>query len=651
MDTTLAPAPVADSTVAPESTPRYGIVVARDVMVAMRDGVRLATDIYRPAIDGEPVAGRFPTILGRTSYDKTDPNMWVRPVADYFVPRGYAVVLQDLRGRQKSEGTGQYFQTCNPTEGPDGYDTVEWVAAQPWSNGRVGVTGSSHGSIVQQVMALYRPPHLTAMWPDVGPTNIYHHMSREGGAMALHMFGAMFNHARDAQEIADNEPARRVLFDGMEHMDELVLQTPFKPGHTPLAVVPHLEQTLFDFYYRGAYDDFWSRDCCDQERYFDRHADVPSTFSGGWYDPFAIGTTNYFAAMQSQNSTPQRLLMGPWTHGAMRGHGQTWIGDVDFGAEARWGDAAYNQERLRWFDRWLNDQPNGVEHEPPVRIFVMGGGDGTRNRDGRLNHGGRWRTEQEWPLARSRPTPFYLQPGGELRPQPPAASAASATFTYDPATPVPTIGGTCTSFWKMLPIQAGVNEDYLPPRARMRNLVVEGPLHQQQTPGMIAARPPYMLLSSRPDILVFQTPQLDAPVEVTGPILVKLWVSSSAPDTDITVKLLDIYPPNDDYPDGYHLNLVDSILRLRYRDSWEHETLMMPGQVYPSQIALPPTSNLFAVGHRIRLDISSSNFPRFDLNPNTGEPMGRHTHSVAAQNTIHFDAGHASHLVLPIIPG
>jgi predicted acyl esterase len=281
----------------------------------------------------------------------------------------------------------------------------------------------------------------------------------------------------------------------------------------------------------------------------------------------------------------------------------------------------------------------------------MGGGDGTRNRDGRLSHGGTWRTEQEWPLARSRPTPFYLQPGGELRPQPPAASAASATFTYDPATPVPTIGGTCTSFWKMLPSQAGVNEDYLPARARMRNLVVEGPLHQKQTPGMIAARPPYLLLSSRPDILVFQTPLLDAPVEVTGPIQVKLWVSSSAPDTDITVKLLDIYPTSDDYPDGYHLNLVDSILRLRYRDSWEHETLMTPGQVYPIQIALPPTSNLFAAGHRIRLDISSSNFPRFDLNPNTGEPMGRHTHSVAAQNTVHFDTDHASHVVLPIIPG
>ena len=189
----------------------------------------------------------------------------------------------------------------------------------------------------------------------------------------------------------------------------------------------------------------------------------------------------------------------------------------------------------------------------------------------------------------------------------------------------------------MLPIQEGVNEAYLPPRARMKNLVVDGPLHQKQAPGMIAGRPPYLVLSSRPDILVFQTPPLDAPLEVTGPILVKLWVSSSAPDTDITVKLLDIYPPSEDYSDGYHLNLVDTILRLRYRDSFEQETLMTPGEIYPIQIALPPTSNLFAAGHRIRLDISSSNFPRFDLNPNTGEAMGRHTHSVAAQNTVYFD--------------
>jgi len=180
------------------SRPEYGIVIAKDVMVPMRDGVRLATDVYRVARDGEPVAGTFPTILGRTSYDKTSPQQWVEPVANFFVPRGYMVVLQDLRGRHRSEGTGQYFHTANVNEGPDGFDTIEWIAAQSWSNGRVGMVGSSHGAIVQQVAALHRPPHLTAIWPDVGPTNAYANEAREGGAMSLHMFGALFLHAHDA---------------------------------------------------------------------------------------------------------------------------------------------------------------------------------------------------------------------------------------------------------------------------------------------------------------------------------------------------------------------------------------------------------------------------------------------------------------------
>ena len=179
------------------SAPEYGIVIAKDVMVPLRDGVRLACDVYRPARDGEYASGGFPTILGRTSYDKTSQQMWVEPVANFFTTRGYAVVLQDLRGRHRSEGTGQYFHTANPREGEDGYDTVEWIAAQPWSNGRVGMVGASHGGIVQTAASLTRPPHLTALWVDVAPTNVFAHEAREGGAMALHMFGALFLHAHD----------------------------------------------------------------------------------------------------------------------------------------------------------------------------------------------------------------------------------------------------------------------------------------------------------------------------------------------------------------------------------------------------------------------------------------------------------------------
>ncbi|MBI3980088.1 MAG: CocE/NonD family hydrolase [Chloroflexi bacterium] len=632
------------------STPKYGMVIAKNVMLPMRDGVRLATDLYFPALEGAPVAGQFPTILGRTSYDKESPQMWVRPVAEYFVPRGYVVALQDLRGRHQSEGTGQYFHASNPTEGPDGYDTVEWIAAQPWSNGRVGTVGSSHGAIVQQIMALYRPPHLTAIWPDVGPTNYYAHMSREGGAMALHMFGALFLHAHDAQEIRDNPAAKQVLHEAMQHLREWVYQTPFKPGLTPLAVVPNLERMLFNYYYRGEYDEFWAQDCNDQERYFDRHADVPGVYTGGWYDPFAIATTNYFAAMSRQNRTPQRLIMGPWTHYTMRGQGQTWAADVDFGPDSKWGDATYNEERLRWFDRWLKEIPSGVEDDPPVRLFVMGGGTGRRTRAGKLDHGGRWRAEAAWPIARTQPTSFYLRSGGQLSQTPPEESEPPARVAFDPSHPVPTIGGNITGYYELVPLPEGMNPDYVPPRARMRNIVVDGPLHQKEEPGIVGARPPYPVLAARPDVLVFQTPPLPDDVEVTGPIAVTLWISSSAVDTDFTAKLLDVYPPNEDYPGGYHLNLVDSIIRCRYRNGWERQELMTPGEVYRVQIALPPTSNRFQAGHRIRLDISGSSFPRFDVNPNTGEPMGRHTHTVVAHNTVHLDRAHPSHVVLPIIP-
>jgi putative CocE/NonD family hydrolase len=632
------------------SDERHGIVIAKDVMVPMRDGVRLATDVYRPARDGEPLPGRFPTILGRTSYDKTSPQMWVEPVAEFFVPRGYVVVLQDLRGRHHSEGTGQYFHTANVAEGPDGYDTVEWIAARPWSNGRVGTVGSSHGAIVQQVMALYRPPHLAAIWPDVGPTNAYAHEAREGGAMALHMFGAQFLHAHDAQEIRDDPAVQRAIVEAMERLGEWVYRTPFKPGHTPLALVPNLERVLFDYYYRGEYDEFWQQDCLDQERYFDRHADVPGVYSGGWYDPFAIATTNYFATMAKQNRSPQRLIVGPWNHLAMRGRGSSVVGDVDFGPDADWGDAIYNRKRLRWFDRWLKDVPNGVEDDPPVRIFVMGGGDGRKNREGRMNHGGRWRDEREWPLARTRYTTYFLRSGGGLSPEGPGDDDPPAHFTFDPAHPVPTIGGAVTGFYEMVPLPAGMNAAFVVPRARMRSLVVDGPLHQQEVPGIVGAQPPYPALVNRPDVLVFQAPPLARDVEVTGPITVNLWIASSAVDTDFTAKLIDVYPPNEDYPSGYHLNLVDSILRTRYRDGWEWAELMRPGEVYSIRITLPPTSNLFKAGHRIRVDVSSSNFPRFDVNPNTGEPLGRHTRTVVAHNTVYLDRQQPSHVVLPIIP-
>lgn len=633
------------------ATTTHGINLSKDVMVSMRDSVRLATDLYRPACpDGEPLPGPFATILCRTPYDKTDRRY--SEIADFFTPCGYVTVLQDLRGRYRSEGVGQYHHVCNERDGSDGYDTVEWIAGQRWSNGRVGMVGSSFAGLVQTRAAFERPPHLSAIWPDVAPTNSYHHQAREGGAMQLHMFWALFMHAHDAPEIKDDPVAQQVIWDGLRDMRKLLETMPFRPGQTPLRVVPNLEKVLFDYYYRGAYDDFWRREYNDFEHNFARHADIPGTFTGGWFDPFAFAMTGHYAAMARQNRMPQRLVMGPWTHVAMRGD-TSYVGDVDFGPESVWGVLPYFREQLRWFERWLKELPTGIEDEPPVRIFVMGGGSGRRTPQGKLDHGGRWRAEQEWPPARTRYTPFFLHADGTLRPEPPGRDAPPRTYPFDPSHPVPTVGGSLCGIMELPPDMGDLDQmwkRFVSPVARLRHIVTTGPTHQKEGLHVFGARPPYPLLADRPDVLVFRTPPLPAPVEVTGSVVVKLWISSTAPDTDFTAKLVDEYPPNADYPEGYAMNLADSVIRTRFRNGWEREELMAAGQVYAVEMRLPPTSNLFAAGHRIRIDISSSNFPRLDVNPNTGEPLGRHTHMRKAENTVYLDAGRPSQVVLPIIP-
>ncbi|MBI4304855.1 MAG: CocE/NonD family hydrolase, partial [Chloroflexi bacterium] len=628
--------------------PRPGILVSRDVMVPMRDGVHLATDIYRPAgTEGEPAPGKFPAILGRTSYDKSNPVIWINPVAGFFVPRGYAVVLQDLRGRGNSEGTGQYFHTANENEGRDGYDTVEWIASRPWSNGRVGMVGSSHGGIVQNVASMERPPHLSALWVDVAPTSAFDWEARQGGAFALHMFGALFLHGWDAQEIRDDPVAQRRIEADAERMRDLVWQIPYKPGHTPLSVVPHLEQVLFYYQNEGVFNDWWDMPAMQQKGRYDTFADIPAVFSGGWYDPFVDDYSRQFAHLAKKNRSPQRLIVGPWNHVTMRGSGATNVVEVDFGPDAKWGDAVYNEHRLRWFDRWLKGVRNRVEDRAPVQVFVMGGGSGRRTSKGAIDHGGRWREEKEWPLKRARYLDYYLQPGGALsteRPRRAGRSSArtsqaqnmtqeSVSWTHDPDRPVPSIGANVTGFYEWVKIPENLNRAYIPPRARMQSIIPDGPMHQRERPDLVACRPPFPLLSERADVVVFQTVPLEKDIEVTGPIEVRLWVSSTARDTDFTVKLLDIYPPSADWPDGFHLPLCDSILRARFRNGFDHEEFMEPGKVHEITIPLPPVANLFVKGHRIRLDIASSNFPRFDINPNTGEPLGRHTHTVKAVNT------------------
>ncbi len=618
----------------------YGIVVARDVRVRTRDGIGLATDVYRPGREGDWAAGRFPTILCRTPYDKTDKRY--TEIADFFVPHGYAVCLQDLRDRYRSDGTGDYFHTVTPQQGEDGYDTVEWIAAQPWSNGRVGMVGSSYAGITQVRAALERPPHLAAIWPDVVPTNSFQHQSREGGAMQLHMFWALFVHAQDAQDIAEDRGKQAEVWDDLRRLRELFWDFPFERGQLSLRHTPTLEQALHDYSTRGAYDDYWAQSSNDFTRHYEQHADIPATMTTGWYDAFPHSGTEYFAAMAAQSSYPQRLVVGPWSHVGMRGDA-TWTLDVDFGPDSVWGVERYFQEQLRFFDAYLREEGRPLE-DPPVRIFVMGGGSGRRTAGGKLDHGGHWRDEREWPLARAREKIYWLV-GETLAPS--ERAGGPRRFTYDPEHPVPTIGGNYCAVGELPAGGPGIEPMWarlLNPTLRLRNVLTPGPADQTESPELFACSEPFPRLSERPDVLVYRTEPLVRPIEVTGRALVHLRVSSSAPDTDFTAKLVDVYPPSEDYPDGYDLLICDSVVRCRYRNGFEHEELLEPGREVDVSIPLPPTSNLFAAGHRIRLDVSSSNFPRLDRNPNTGEPIGRHTRLVEAENVVH-----GGRIALPVV--
>lgn len=632
------------------STP-YGIVLAKDVMVEMRDGILLATDVYRPARKGEVVAGRFPTIVCITPYDKTERRY--TEIADFFVPHGYAVVLQDLRDRHRSQGTKEYFHSATPHTGRDGYDTIEWIAAQPWSNGRTGMVGSSYAAITQVRTALERPPHLTAIWPDVVPTNMFHHQTREGGAMQLHMFWALYIHAADAQEVKDDPAKQEDVWEDLRNLRELFWRWPWHEGELALRHIPSLDRTLEDYCTRGAYDEFWARKENDFTRFWHEHADVPATMTTGWYDAFPHADTEYFAALAQRNASPQRLIVGPWSHVGMRGDA-TFTHDVDFGEASRWGVRHYFEQQLAFFERWLPDDAKGQpQGEAPVKLFVMGGGSGRRTALGKLDHGGRWRDEQEWPLARAVETTFYLHGDGSLRAEPPASGDGPRRFTYDPEDPVPTIGGLYCAVGELPPVGEGMEPMWmrlLNPALLLRNIMTPGPADQVESEEYFTSRQPGRRLSERADVLVYRTEPLAEAVEVTGSPVVRLHVSSSALDTDFTAKLIDVYPPNEDYPDGYDMLINDSIIRCRFRNGFEREELMEPGTVVEVTIRLPPTSNLFAAGHRIRLDVSSSNFPRLDRNPNTGEPIGRHTHVVVAEQTVSADGDRPSRLVLPVIP-
>jgi putative CocE/NonD family hydrolase len=595
-----------------------GVAVMRDVMVAMRDGVRLATDIYLPTRDGVVAADQLPTILERTPYNKNGSEREGR----YFAERGYAFVSQDVRGRYRSDGLWR----MTTDDGRDGADLCEWVGRQPWSNGSIGTMGTSYVGGTQHAIALEKAPNLKTAIPVDAMSNYGYQSMRNGGAFELRWFNWIVAMAAPQGSHEARDPVTAAALAEMANDKRAyLLQLPIRTGTTPLQLAPEYEAWLVTALGHGPNDDFYAQN--NIVDHTDRYKDIPVYLVGGWYDSWAGNTSRNYQALSRSIKGPVYLIMGPWIHGQQTAsaHGQ-----ANFGSDA--GIADPLAWRLEWFDHWLKGATNSVGRSAPfatpVRIFVMGGGDERKGEGGRHNHGGAWREEREWPLARTRYTNYYFHQGGALSPSAPDAATASTTYAFDPKDPVPTIGGNISS---------------------SDGIMLQGAWDQRGGAHVWNGQTP-IPLSARKDVLVFQTEPLESDVEVTGEIEVKLWASSSAPDTDFTAKLLDVHPPNRDYPAGFDQNLEDGIVRARFRDSLTQEKLMQAGTVYELTIKLYPTSNLFKKGHRIRVDLSSSNFPRFDINPNTGERLNDNRHTVVAMNTILHDRAHPSHIVLPIIP-
>ena len=625
------------------SKAEYEVTVTRNVMVTMRDGVELATDLYLPARDGQPLPGPLPVLLLRTPYNKDEVESTLGD-NHWFAERGYLCVIQDCRGCYRSGGQVNFLFP----EAEDGFDTLQWIDRQPWSGGRVGSWGTSWMGWTQTAMAALGPENLVAMVPNMSGSDAHQSSVRHGGAMELRFLAWAFWHsaANTQAELKHEAWVDGALNHGATPFRDWLKRMPIRPGQTQLSLVPAYESWAFEILTHADRDEYWKHPSVCPREHWDRFPDAATLLVGGWYDSYTRATFDNFAGL-SDHGKHVRLLMGPWTHGTIKPE-LSYAGDVEFGPIAALD--SFQELHLEWFDRYLKQTGDAVDL-PPLRIFVMGGGSGQRTPAGRLMHGGRWRDEREWPLARTQFTPYYLHGDGSLQTAPPITEDCATTYRFDPSRPVPSIGGNVSSLGDLGPLPVGVAESTFSPReCRMHEILFSGGYDQVESERFFGCQSPYLPLGSRPDVLVFETAPLEEDLEVTGPIEVRLWINSSAPDTDFTAKLLDVYPPSSWYPHGYALNLTDSITRLRYRNGRALAEPLPAGQVDQIAITLYPTSNLFARGHRIRLDISSSNFPRFDVNPNTGEPIGRHRLQSVAENTVFHNQQRDSHIVLPLIP-
>ncbi len=578
-------------------------VVFRDVMVPMRDGVRLATDVTLPARNGRALPGPFPTLMHRTPYDKSaarpseisvsDPAPKTNgAVAAMLARQGYAVLNQDCRGRYASEGLFQKYLG----EGEDGWDTLEWARTQSWCDGSFGTFGLSYSAHVQTALAVLNPEGLRAMFLDSGGFwNAYQGGVRRGGAFELKQATWAYKHALLSPAAHDPLVAAALA---AEDISEWFRAMPWRRGLSPLRHVPEYEDYLFEQWENGIFDAFWQRPELYSVPHYDMLARVPTFLICGWYDPYAETMFEHFKGITARGGHAE-LVMGPWLHGR---RSQTFAGDVDFGAGSVLDDRIapdYDSLRRDWFGRWLKPA-EGQAAAPRARWFCMGGGSGRRDEAGRRMHGGIWREAAVWPPSFAPRQEFHLTAGGSL--QRAVAEASEIILQTDPSNPVPSIGGAITSG---APVMEG------------------GAFDQVTTENTFGAAPPFLPLAARSDVLVFATPPLSEDLEIAGPVEAHLTLASDAPDADITIKLIDWAPPNKDYPAGFAMNLTDGILRLRYRNDWSKPELLSPETQVSVTIPAAPTANLFRAGHRIRLDISGSNFPKFDVNPQTGEPEAK----------------------------
>jgi hypothetical protein len=560
-------------------------VIVEQAEAKMRDGVVLRSDIYRPRADG-----KFPVLLNRTPYDKVNELAFGLRAAS----QGYVVISQDVRGRYTSEGEWYPFKH----EIEDGYDSVEWAASLPYSNGKVGMLGGSYGGASQLLAAISTPPHLVGLFSWVTASNYHEGWVYQGGA-----FQEWLNESMTSYYALDSLQRRAAANVWRRALKLPLASYPlFGSGKQddPTVTLPELAPYFLDWLAHPSYDDYWKR--LSIEEHFSRIT-VPIFHIGGWYDVFLGGTLRNYVGIKARGGSEaarrrgQRLLV---LVGGHVGPGPR-IGDVDFGR-----NSVVNVDNLslRWYDYLLKGVKNGLESEKPVKLFVMG-----KNV---------WRDEDDWPLARARNERFYfhsqgkansLSGDGTLSTSQPGSEPADQ-YVYDPGDPVPTHGG---------------------PACCDRVHLASGAADQRS-------------VEARKDVLVYSTPPFKEEFEVTGPVSVELFARSSTVDTDYTGKLVDVWP------NGFAQNLTEGILRARYRKSPERVEFMNPGEIYKFTIDLWATSNVFLKGHRLRLEISSSNFPRFDRNLNTGEDIGRGTRWVKATNTILHDKEHPSSVLLPVVP-